>query len=748
MAEEIKRVVCEHCHARCRVLVYSDDGRLVKIEEDTSDARVGLVWPPTRACLRLHGAKEGFYHPDRVNFPLKRVGERGEGKWQRISWEQAFDEIAEKLKGIMDKYGPEAIAVTTGTYRTCEEMTSRFTNVLGIPNVGGAEKICFGPCVNMGAVLFGWPQRHRSTISLREGAVAEPATKCMFLIGIDPSQSFPRLWAGVRDLKKLGSKIIVADPRRTETTELADLWLQFRPATDVALLMSMINVIIEEGLYDKDFVDKWCYGFDKLAERAREYPPEKAAEITWVPAEKIREAARMYATNKPSVNLNGMGEEHLTSTIEAIHARMILTAITGNIDVEGGQILAGPPKNITSAEMSLPDMLSPEQKAKQLGADRFKLLCWPGYDLIQGHVKKVWGKPCSVPMLAATAHAPTMWRAMITGKPYPVKAAISVANNPMVTAGNTKLVYKALKSLELYVVVDFWLTPSAELADYVLAAASWLERGFFYNPGSGLDNSIWAGEKALPTTIPGEYDHRTDYDIYRELAIRLGKGDYFPWRTYEESFDYRLKPLGMNFKELMDKQGGFDFPPPEYKKYEKIGFATPTGKAELYSTIFEKLGYDPLPRYEEPAESPISTPELAKEYPLILITGGRFHPMYHSEHRQIDSVRRRHPHPLVQIHPETAANLDINNGDWVWIETLRGRIRMKCQYFDGIDPRVVHAEHGWWFPELPGEEPWLHGVWQSNVNVLTDDDPDVCNKLSGGWPLKTALCKIYKVKTY
>ena len=122
--------------------------------------------------------------------------------------------------------------------------------------------------------------------------------------------------------------------------------------------------------------------------------------------------------------------------------------------------------------------------------------------------------------------------------------------------------------------------------------------------------------------------------------------------------------------------------------------------------------------------------------------------MYHSEHRQIDSVRRRHPHPLVQIHPETAANLDINNGDWVWIETLRGRIRMKCQYFDGIDPRVVHAEHGWWFPELPGEEPWLHGVWQSNVNVLTDDDPDVCNKLSGGWPLKTALCTIYKVKTY
>ncbi len=157
----------------------------------------------------------------------------------------------------------------------------------------------------------------------------------------------------------------------------------------------------------------------------------------------------------------------------------------------------------------------------------------------------------------------------------------------------------------------------------------------------------------------------------------------------------------MTFKELMDKQNGFDFPPTEYKKYEKIGFATPTGKAELYSIIFEKLGYEPLPRYEEPAEGPISTPEVAKEYPLILTTGGRFHPMYHSEWRQVDYTRKRHPHPQLQIYPETAAKLGINNGDWVWIETLRGRIRMKCQYFDGIDPRVVHASMAGGFLSYP-----------------------------------------------
>ena len=132
----------------------------------------------------------------------------------------------------------------------------------------------------------------------------------------------------------------------------------------------------------------------------------------------------------------------------------------------------------------------------------------------------------------------------------------------------------------------------------------------------------------------------------------------------------------------------------------------------------------------------------------MLITGGRFLWMFHSEHRQVDSIRQRRPHPLVQIHPKTAQELGISDGDWVWIESKNGKIRMKCQYFDGIDPRVVHAEHGWWFPELPGEEPWLHGVWESNANVLIDDDPDVCNKLTGGWPLKTALCKIYKAKAY
>jgi anaerobic selenocysteine-containing dehydrogenase len=569
-------------------------------------------------------------------------------------------------------------------------------------------------------------------------------TKSILLVGIDPSQAVLRMWKSIKDGKELGAKIIVIDPRRTHTAELADIWLQLRPGTDTALLMSMVNVIIEEELYDREFVEKWCYGFDKLTERAGEYPPDRAAGITGVPAESIREAAKMLATNRPGLMVNGMGVEHLTNSIQAIHARCILSAILGNIDVEGGEYIPGPARCISDEELGCNDALSPEQKRKQLGADRFKLLSWPGRDLMATYVKKVWAKPWVGMQGSAFAHAPTIYRAILTGKPYPVKALLTNSSNPMVTQANVKLVYKALKSLEFYVVMDYWMTPSAELADYVLPAASWLERPLLFTT-KGTDNIMLGGEQGLPSAIPGEYDRKTDYEFYRGLGIRLGQD--WPWENEEETIDYQLKPTGMTFKEFMAR-GGYENPPGVYKKYERMGFGTPTGKVELYSTVFERLGYDPLPHYEESCENPHTRPQLAEKYPLMLITGGRFMPMYHSEHRQIDSVRKRHPHPLLQMNPETAGKLGIKNGDWVWVESPRGRVRMKCQCFAGIDPGVVHAEHGWWFPEMPGEEPWLHGVWESNINVLTDDSPDVCNKLSGGWPLKTALCKVYKVKQY
>ena len=742
MIKETK-AVCEFCQNRCRVIVHSENGKVVEIDEDRSYPMVDAMFPPIKACIRLRGAKEWFHHPDRLNFPLKRVGERGEGKWRQIPWELALDEVADRLKEAMGKYGKETVAFVGGTGRTREHFTGRFFNLLGTPNVAGQGNICWTPLVQTNMAMFGWPFVHRVYLVIEKGS----KTKCILVVGMNPAHSRTRLWKSMRDAKEMGVKIIVVDPRRTEAADLADIWLQIRPGSDTALLMAMLNVIINENLYDKDFVAKWCYGFDELAKRVEEFTPEKVAGITWLPPDKIRETARILAQNTPASVVNGMGLEHQSNSIAGIQAMLSLMAITGSTDVEGGMYMPGPSRRaIIEPEMELRDLISPEQKAKQLGRDRFSLIGWKGHDLIMPPIKKVWGKYAGMSRSNAAGHDPSIYRAMITGRPYPVKALIGLASNPMITQANTKLVYKALKSLDLFVVSDYWRTPSAELADYVFPAASWLERPYL-RAGWGIDNVIVGGEKALPSEVPGEYERRTDYEFWRGLGIRLGQEQYWPWSTLEETYDYQLQPLETTFKQFM-AEGGFEFPARSYRKYEKLGFATATGKVELYSTVLDKLGHDPLPYYEESHENPLTKPQLAKEFPLMLITGGRFQFMYHSEHFNIDSVRRRHPHPLLQINPETAGKLDIKNGDWVWIESPRGRVRMKASLFDGIDPRVVHGEHGWWFPELPGEEPWLHGVWESNINVLTDDDPDVCDKASGGWPLKTALCRVYKVKGY
>ncbi len=677
------------------------------------------------------------HHPDRINYPIKRQGERGSGKWQRLSWDQALDEIAAKIATIKKQYGAEAISSSCGTgYRTEETARTHFLQLLGTANVPGQSTICFGPRSVMADVIIG--EFHNYAL--------RPTTKCIVLLGVEPLVSRPLIARIMLDAKKNGAKIITLDPRRTRSAAMSDVWLQVRPGTDCAVLMAMINVIINEGLYDREFVEKYCYGFDKLKERAAKYPPQAAESISGVPAEKIIEAARVYATNKPGSFIEGMGVEHLQNDTQVLQARWILAALAGNIDVPGGEELYGPHPLIKTYSEIAPMRLSQAQKDKMIGEDKFRLFSWQAWGMVAQATKKVWGKPVGVPMVQARAHGPMVYRAMISGKPYPIRAMITLASNPMATQANVKLVHKALKSLDLYVVVDHWMTPCAELADYVLPAACWLERPILWDFNT-YSSCMIAGEAALPASIPGEYDHRRDFDFWRGLGVRMGQAELWPWETQEDFYGELVKPMGMTHNEYVYKiRCGYKAL--KYKKYEQMGFGTPTGKVELYSTILEKLGYDPLPEYREPTETQVANPELAKEYPLTLITGGRVREFYHSEWRQIDSVRKRHPDPLLQIHPETAAKLGIQEGDWVWIETLRGRVRNKATLFDGMAPNIVHAEHGWWLPEMPGEEPWLHGVWHVNINVLMDDDPEICNPQMGTWPLRTALCRVYKAKTY
>jgi len=529
---------------------------------------------------------------------------------------------------------------------------------------------------------------------------------------------------------------------------MADIHLRLRPGTDCALALGWANVIINEDLYDRDFVKDWTIGFEKLAERVQQYPPTRVAEITGLRVEDIVASARMYATTKPGWIMGGVATDHIgLNGTRVEQACAICQALVGNIDVLGGSLMPGigpgeeGKRLIRESELEVRDKLPKGQRLKQIGSDRFKLMSWPGYELTAKPYEKLYGVPAPT-MHRMGASPPLLWRAILTQKPYPITAMISWESNPMMWAGNTKLVYEAMKNpnLELYVVNEHWMTPTALFADYVLPMASWMERPYISTFQDFVDSAL-GGERAIQ---PLE-ERKEDYYFWRELGIRLGQKEYWPWETFEEHMAYRLQPVGMTLEEFV--RLGCLTTPIEEEKYKRLGFPTPSGKFELFSSVLEKLGYDPLPFYEESFESPARMQEVAKEYPFILNTGGRFMPMFHSEFRQLGiGTRDKHPDPLADVNIEDAQGLGIKDGDWITIETKRGRIKQKARISDRIPRGMVNTEASWWFPELPAEEPFLHGVWESNANVLTLDDPDACDPLTGGWQNRALLCRVYKAQ--
>ncbi len=720
---EVKHSMCFWCKPRCRLEAYVKDGRLL-----------GVSKSPIKGCPRWSRAREIFYNPTRTTFPMKRMGDRGANCWQQITWEQAFDEIAEKLSKIRDEHGAETVCTEHGTSRTYEEFRYRFLNLFGSPNNVGQGHICHGNSAVVACMVLGWWPYWMNVEKFQK-------VNCVIMMGRNPGVGHQTIRDGLNEARKRGAHLIAVDPRYSQIARDADVWLKIRPGTDAAFLLGMMHVIVEENLYDREFVEKWTHGFKELAERLKDYPPDKVSEITRISADDIIKVARLYATEKPSCIMEGMGVAHQPNSLQPLLARYLMPALLGLIDVEGGEELMGPAPWINESEVELPEILSREQAEKQIGKE-YRLFASEGYERIQQNVMKVWGKRCDLQGCNKLSSAPSLLRAMAYGDPYPVKALLGVACNPMITLPNTKLVHKALRNLDLYVVIDKVWTPSAQLADYVLPAAEWLERDFVFNYHNTTP-LLEAGEQALPKTMPGEYDRRDDYDFFKGIGERLGQADYWAWENVREHYDYRLKPMGLTFEKLLEM--GKWFPETrEYKKYEKTGFGTPTGKIEFYSTILEEFGYDPLPRYIEPPESPVSTPEMLEEYPYILITGARFMPYFHSEFRNIHTFRKRYPYPKMEMHPDTAAKAGIQEGDWVWIETREGRIIQQCEYMDDIDPDVVHAQHGWWFPELPAEEPWLHGAWISNINLLTPEAPEFVDPALGSWTLRTVQCKVYK----
>jgi len=723
---EIRRSYCGLCHPRCGTLLHIENGKVVKVTGDPDH-------PITRGaiCARGRLMPDHIYHPQRLNYPLKRTGERGQGGWQRVTWDQALDEVAEKLSSLKEKYGAETLTFTHGTKRTYHWDCRRFFNLFGSPNTCGVNTICMCPSYATEFATYG---------GMIMGSEV-PAAKCIVMWGCNASQSNPNiLYPMIVQARKNGAKLIVVDPRRTREADKADLWLQIRPGTDLALMLGWIRLIIAQDLYDHEFVSNWTVGFEELKAEVEPYTPEKVSEITSVPADLVVESARMYATSRPAVIPFGLGlDKQGINATQCARGRAIIRAITGNLEVPGGEVfsLAGEVGKIRDAVyLEVNEAMPESQRVKQLGADQYPFFGFPGWERNSAANKKLPEGYMAAPEAwhSNLAHAREVMNAIITGKPYSVTAAITLANNPLLASPNTQQVYKALKALELYVVMDYYMTPSAALADYVFPASTTVEQ-----PELWLTSGFCM---ACPQGIDPIEERRNSYDFYRGLGLRLGQEEYWPYKTVEDVYDHCLEPVDLTFQQLVEQYGVLG--QREYRRYERFGFGTPSGKVELKSSIFEELGADPLPHYREPKWSPVGSPELAEEYPLILITESRFMPMYHSEQRQIEKARKKVPDPLVTIHPKTAEKLELSTGDWAVISTPHGSIRQRIKLSDAIHPKMDDLQHSWWFPEREPNLPELFGVFESNANLLCPDAPEFCSPEIVSWPHSALLCRIDK----
>jgi len=708
--------------------LYVKDNKLVRVEGEEAQ-------PVTQGRLGIQQLELPAYvhHADRIIYPMRRdPKDRGRAdKWERITWDEAFDMIVEKTRAIQAEFGNEAIFTILGTGRDLWHTVPMLTfAAFRSPNFFYPQSgwSCYGPRAAICAFSLGagYPEiDFAAQFPDRYDNPKYTVPECILVYGKAPLESNPDGLFGhsIIDMMKRGSKLIVVDPRATWLATRAEHFLQVRPGTDAALLLAMINVIIEEGLYDQEFVEKWCYGFSELRERAREYPPSRAAEITWVPEHQIIAAARFFAASKPATVSWGLAVDQNPNGVQVAHSLCILGALTGNLDIPGGIVL-GDMRGKPGPWWGF------EQLPEEIAEKRLGLHEWPG-----------------VTTILSTTQPDMVLDVINTGKPYPLKMSFTMGSNPLACPSAAPQQWEeGFKKLDFNVVCDLFQTPSSEAyCDLFLPVASYAEKDGIVATHYGLlVLFIGAINKALQV---GEC--KSDDEIMLELGKRLNP-EAFPWDSVEELLDWELEGylVPMTFKEL--RQAGWTVPNYEYRKYETgsqtptgdPGFATTNGRVQFHIDVFEMFGEDPLPYYKEPPYSPVSTPELSKEYPLILTTGARTWSYFHSEQRQIPRLREINPDPLVEIHPETAAKLGIIDGDWVWIENMFGKCRQKARLTPITMPDVVMAQHGFWYPEKDASSPSLFGVYESNINNLIPHF--VVGKLGFGATYKCQICKVYK----
>ena len=725
------QTTCRLCLVRCGMLVETEDAPssagsssnspLGKIKKFIGDRAHPLS--QGYLCVKGKASVDMMEAEDRIIYPQKRVGERGSGQWERVSWDEALQDIAERMNAIIDEHGARAIAVQALPPKEYFAY-DLFLEAIGSPTFFKHDAHnCFTPQLMSDVLTFGMLTTYINFKNVED-------CETIVLWGVNLTETNGSKAVRVKDaVRKHGAKTIVVDPRPTRSAREADLWLRIRPGTDAALAMGMINLMIENDWYDADFVENWTIGFEELKARAAEYTLEKTAARTWIPAEDILEATRLFATSNSSALYTFIGATMGDNSISTLRLMGFLPALTGRLDQPGNNCTHLP------VNMRMPSYYRPgaesddsERLADQISADKFPLLSGP---------------------TALTAPYPNpahVIDAMLTGDPYPVKALWTDCN-PMVGLEDSYKVLEALKTLDLLIVSDMFESPTAHLADYILPVTNHLESNAI-TEYSGL-NIISARVKC--TEPRGEV--REEADTVMEVLRRMGYGDKLPVQSYQELLDYRLAPLGITFDEFAEM--GTFIGPDERGKYAsgklrpdgEPGFNTPSGKIEFTSKILEKFDYDPLPTVQEPMFSPLeedgTQSELVADYPLVLITGTRAVEYYSTLGISIPKLRKRRPWPGLEMSPETAEEYGVEEGDWVKIEVsnTENSIVRQVAFIPGMDARVVNAE-GLWY--MPGED-LIEGTLMVGANVLTPLRDDI-DPIMGGSTARCLVCRISKVE--
>lgn len=741
MAEIEKRRTCvwsppgDH-PVGCGVILTIEDGKIIKVEGDPEH-------PIThgRLCPRCLAMKEVIYHPDRLLHPMKRAKEdRGKDKWEQISWDEAFDLIKEKAEAAIEEYGAESIFTMTGTGRESTLYAPAYAPLIfGSPNQGAvlSGASCYGPrCTianyHLGA---GYPELdYAAYFPDRYDDPRYEVPKYILIWGKNPIYSSGDGFFGhaVVDLMKRGSKLIVVDPRVTWLASRAEYHIMLRPGTDTAVGLGMLNVIISEDLYDHDFVEKWCYGFDDLKQAAAEWSPERVAEVAWIDPETLVAASRAFTTEHPSSGLWGLAIDMSWNGTQAGHCFLALMAITGNLDVPGGVTLAKPASFMGKWRYETLQTLPEDIQARRIVDLDGKYRCYnygggamPGY---LGDTLLDWLE--------------------MENPPYPLRIGWFIGTNAISCMGAVpERWYRALDKVDFLISQDIFMTPTIMgLCDLVLPLSASPEHDGIVMPHFGRNTHFIGALNKVVTTG----DTKSDLEILMEMGKRMNP-ENFPWDNVSDFFTEQLHTVyDWGFEDLKEdvvKQQEY-----HYRKYEtgelrddgEPGFDTPTGLIELKSTIYPVFDEQALPYFREPEYSPYTmSEEDCEKYPLVLTSGGRNISMFHSEHRQIPTLRSINPWPKVTMHPETAKKHGIADGDWVKVENQFGSAIQRANVNETVDPRVVHVEHAWWYPEQDGEAPNLYGNFKSNANELVPHES--IGILGYGAPYKNMVCNITRV---